>query len=103
MESSPEKRPRGIPSYNQEKPFPLIGADLIAAQYEGYHVYAAMERQRGTRGSLSQKLAEEYDAKAQALRMRFNSEWWNPVQNRHYSLLLPNRTFYPDYVAESNV
>jgi len=103
MESNPESRPRGIPSYDQEKPFPLTGADLMAAQYEGYRVYAAIERQRGARGSLSQKLAEEYDAKAQDLRVRFNNEWWNPIQSRHYSLMLPNHTFYSGYVAEGNV
>jgi hypothetical protein len=81
----------------------LIGADLIAAQYEGYRVYAAIERQRGSRGSLSQTLAEEYEAKAQGLRVRFNTEWWDPIQNRHYSLMLPNRNFYSGYVPEGNV
>jgi hypothetical protein len=103
MESSPDVRPRGIPSYYQQKPEPLVGGDLIAAQYKGYLVYAAMQQQKGARGSLSQKLAEEYTTKAQALRLRFNTEWWNSIQNRHYSLLLPNRTFYPGYVAETNV
>jgi hypothetical protein len=103
MESSPRTRPRGIPSYYQHEPFPLIGADLVAAQYEGYRVYAAIERQRGARGSLSQKLAEEYEAKAQGLRVRFNTEWWNPIQNRHYSLMLPNHKFYSGYLPEGNV
>jgi hypothetical protein len=103
MESGPRARPRGIASYYQQKPFPLIGADLVAAQYEGYRVYAAIERQRGARGSLSEKLAEEYDAKAQGLRVRFNTEWWNPIQNRHYSLMLPNHRFFPGYVPEGNV
>jgi len=103
MQSGPRARPRGIPSYYQQKPVPLIGADLVAAQYEGYRVYAAIERQRGVRGSLSEKLAEEYEAKAQGLRARFNTEWWNPIQNRHYSLMLPNHHFYAGYVAEANV
>jgi hypothetical protein len=103
MESSPRQRPRGIASYYQEEPKLLVGADLIAAQYRGYVVYAMIEQHKGKQGSLSHKLADEYLAKAQALRVRYNTEWWNPLQNRHYSLLLENRTFYRGYVAETNL
>lgn len=103
MESSPESRPRGIPSYWQEMPRPLVGADLIAAQYEGYLAYAAIQQHKGARGSLSQKLAGEYTTKAEALKTRYNTGWWNPIQNRHYSLMLPNRKFYGGYIAEANL
>jgi hypothetical protein len=103
MDGNPEARPRGIPSYYQQDPKPMVGADLLAAQYRGYLVYAAIQRQKGTPGSLSQQLAEEYAAKAQALRAQYNTTWWNPIQNRHYSLMLPNGRFYPGYVAEGNV
>lgn len=103
MESSPNVRPRGIASYYQENPKLLIGADLLAAQYRGYVAYAMIQQHKGTEGSLSQKLAHQYLAKAQALRVRYNTEWWNPVQNRHYSMMLANRTFYPGYLPETNV
>jgi hypothetical protein len=103
MESSPRQRPRGIASYYQEEPKLLVGADLIAAQYGGYITYAMIQQHKGTPGSLSQKLAGEYLAKAQALRIRYNTEWWNPIQNRHYSLMLEDRSFYPGYIAEANV
>ncbi len=103
MESSPKVRPRGIASYHQETPQPLVAADLIAAQYKGYLVYATIQQQKGTSGSLSEKLASEYLAKAQALRDRYNTEWWDPIQNRHYSLMLPDRSFYRGYVAEANI
>jgi hypothetical protein len=103
MQSSPKVRPRGIPSYYQGSPHPLIGADLIAAQYAGYLTYAAIEERRGRPGSLSQELARGYRAKAQALRTLYNTQWWNPAQNRHYSLLLPDRTYYQGDVSDANV
>jgi hypothetical protein len=103
MQSSPRVRPRGIASYHQEEPKLLIGADMIAAQFTGYLTYAAIQRQKGSRGSLSGQLALEYSAKAQALRERYNSEWWNPVQNRHYSTLLDNHRFSSEYVPLPNL
>jgi hypothetical protein len=103
MQSSPQARPRGIPSYYQEDPKPLAGADLLAAQYTGYQVYASMQEQRGRPGSLSQKLSSEYREKAQAIRVRYNTEWWNPGLGRYYSLMLPDRHFHPGYIADTNV
>lgn len=103
MESSPKARPRGIPSYYQEDPKPLAGGDLLAAEYKGYLVYASMQEHRGLPGSLSQKLSEEYREKAQAIRIRYNTEWWNPVQGRYYSLMLPDHSFHAGYIADVNV
>jgi len=103
MESPAGRGFRGIPSYYQGEPRPFIGGDLLAAQYKGYLAYAAIQERRGGQGSLSQKLAEEYRAKAQALRVRYNTEWWNPVQNRYYSAMLPDRAYYSGYIAETNV
>jgi len=103
MESSPRVRPRGIASYHQEQPNLLVGADLIAAQYAGYVTYSAIQRQKGSSGSLSDRLAVEYLAKAQALRLHYNTAWWNPIQNRHYSTMLADRSFYRGYVAEANL
>jgi hypothetical protein len=102
MESLPEVRPRGIASYYQDVPHAFIGADMLAAQYKGYLVYAAIQDHKGVRGSLSQKLAAEYLAKAQALKTRYNSDWWNPIQNHHHSLMLANREFHSEYVPHGN-
>jgi hypothetical protein len=98
MESGPEAGRRGIPSYFQEKPRPLIGGDLVAAQYRGYLVYTAIQEEKGARGSLSQKLAAEYRAKAEALRARYNTEWWNPAQSQYYPAMLPDHTYYGGYI-----
>jgi hypothetical protein len=102
MEGRLKPRRRGIPSYYQEDPAPLIGGDLVAAQYMGYLVYASIQEHKGHPGSLSRKLADQYRAKAEALRIRYNTEWWNAVRNRYHSALLPDRTYYPGYIADSN-
>jgi hypothetical protein len=81
----------------------LAGGDLLAAQYTGYQVYASMQDQRGRPGSLSQKLSSEYREKAQAIRVRYNTEWWNPGVGRYYSLMLPDHTFHAGYIADTNV
>ena len=98
MESGPEAGRRGIPSYFQEDPRPLTGGDLVAAQYRGYLVYTAIQEEKGARGSLSQKLAAEYRAKAEALRARYNTEWWNPAQSQYYPALLPDHKYYDGYI-----
>jgi len=90
-------RPRVSASYHQQRPRFLTGADLVAAQYAGYLTYAAFEEFKGLPGSLSHRVAEEYRGKADALRARFNAEWWNPCQNRFYSGTFPERGFSPDY------
>lgn len=103
MESGPEAGRRGIPSYYQQDPRPLIGGDLIAAQYRGYLVYAAIQQGKGAWGSLSQKLAGEYRAKAEALRVRYNTDWWNAAQSRHYMALLPDHQYYDGYIDAIHV
>jgi hypothetical protein len=90
-------------SYNQRPPQFATSADLIAAQYAAYLAYARIQDLKGERGSLSRRMAEEYRAKAEALRARFNSEWWNAAQSRFYSGILPDGSFSTEYVDQSNV
>jgi hypothetical protein len=90
-------------SYNQRPPQFTTSADLIAAQYAAYLAYAGIQDLKGERGSLSRRMAEEYRAKAAALKARFNSEWWNADQSRFYSGILPDGSFSTEYVDQSNV
>jgi len=103
MESRPEAQRRGIPSYHQDFPRPLIGSDLIAAQYKGYLAYASIQESKGVPGSLSQQLAQEFRAKAQLLRTRYNMEWWDAEQARYYSLMMPDHTFYKGSVISADI
>jgi len=96
-------RPRVTASYNQQAPFFLTGADLVAAQYGAYLAYAGIQEIKGGPGSLSQQIAREYRAKASALRTRFNSEWWDPIANRFHTGLMPDRSWSDAYIAPCNV
>lgn len=102
MQSSPRVRPRGIASYHQEEHKLLVGADMLAAQYAGYQTYALIQQQKGSAGSRSDQLASEYLQRAQTLRTRYNADWWNPLQNRHYSVMLDDHRFSSDYVPLPN-
>ena len=97
------RRPRVHASYFQREPHFLTAADLFAAQYNGYVTYAAMQESMGREGSLSKRIAREFRDKADGLRKRFNSEWWNPALNRFYSGMLADRTFGMDLVPECNL
>jgi hypothetical protein len=35
--------------------------------------------------------------------LRYNTEWWDPIQNRHYSTMLGDHRFYQGYVPESSL
>jgi hypothetical protein len=96
-------RPRVSASYYQQPPHFLTGADLVAAQYGGYLAYAAIQEIKGGRGSLSQRIADEYRAKALALRTHFNTGWWDPAQDQFRSGILADRSWSTDYAAPCNV
>ena len=89
-------------SYNQRPPQFQTGGDLVAAQYAAYLAYAGIQDLKGGEGSLSQRLAADYRAKAQALRTRYNTEWWNAKENRFYSGITPDGSFSSEYVDQSN-
>jgi hypothetical protein len=75
----------------------------VGAQYGGYLAYAAIQEIKGGPGSLSQQIAQEYRNKAEALRARFNAEWWDAKGNRFRTGILPDGSWSEDYVAPCNV
>lgn len=102
LESAPETGMAAVPSYWEHDPRMLTGGDLFAAQYAAHLAYASIQRRKGTPGSLSLKVAADHTGRALALRMRYNSDWWSAERNRHYSGLLPDRTYYPGYLDDAN-
>jgi hypothetical protein len=102
MEGRPD-RPRVAASFNQQPPLFRTGADLVAAEYAAYLAYAAIQEIKGGPGSLSRQIAREYRAKAETLRARFNSEWWDPARNCFRTGVLPDGSSSFDYVAPCNV
>ena len=102
MEARPD-RPRISGSFNQQRPHFRTGADLVGAQYAGYLAYAGIQEFKGGPGSLSRKIASEYRAKADVLRARFNSEWWDAAGKCFRTGILPDGSWSLDYVAPCNV
>lgn len=96
-------RPHVNGTYHQEEPHLRTGADLVAAQYAGYLAYAAIQEIKGGRGSLSQRIADDYRRQAAQLRSRFNTEWWDASKNRFWSGVLPDGSWYGGYTADTNV
>ena len=98
-----EDRPRVSATYHRQAPHFRTGADMVAAQYSGYLSYAAIQEIKGGRGSLSQRIAAEYRAKAEALRNRFNTDWWDAAAGVFRSGILPDRSWSEEYAAPCNV
>jgi hypothetical protein len=102
MKTMPEFR-RIHSSYNARPPQFQTSADLVAAQYSAYLAYAGIQDLKGERGSLSWRMAQEYRAKAAALRARFETAWWNAGGHRFYSGIQEDGSFSAEYVDQSNV
>ena len=100
--TSRDDTPRVSASYYHETHF-RTGADLIAAQYSGYLAYAAIQEIKGGPGSLSQRIASEYRVKAEELRRRFNSAWWDAATNRFWTGTLQDGSWSDEYAAPCNV
>jgi len=82
----------GIATYDEDlQDDVLVGADLIAAQYAAYRAYAAFERARN-----QQDFADQFTAKAEALRSLYNHKWWDASRNRFYAALGEDGKFHPD-------
>jgi hypothetical protein len=96
-------RPHVNATYHQEEPHLYTGADLVAAEYAGFMAYAAIQEIKGGRGSLSQRIADDYRRQAAQLRNRFNTEWWDAADNRFWAGMLPDHSWYGAYTADTNV
>jgi len=96
-EHYPEYGFRGIATYNEAVPHPLVGGDLVAAQFGAYRAYANILEITG-----SDKLAEAYRAKAEALRQKYRAEWWAGDATRFYSLMRQDRSFSAEWFGLTN-
>jgi len=93
MESRRAYRWRGIGSYDENLSLqPLMGSDLVAAQYAGYLAYSKIMALKG-----NTKAAKEYRHKALIVKSLFNSDWWSNALQRHYTAMLQDKTFYGGY------
>ncbi|TFE26901.1 hypothetical protein [Cohnella luojiensis] len=97
VEHLPEYGRRGIASYNEDGLQPLVGGDLLAAQFAGFRAYAELLALNGdSRGFAS------YSARAESFRLLYEKDWWNGESDRFYGALLQDRTYYERYYQEGN-
>ncbi|OXS59875.1 hypothetical protein B1A99_10075 [Cohnella sp. CIP 111063] len=93
----PEYGRRGIASYNEDGLQPLVGGDLVAAQFAGSRAYAKLLAEAGDAAG-----AARYEAEAERLRTLYESGWWDEERGAFFGALLHGGTFYDRYYAEGN-
>jgi hypothetical protein len=91
LEHYPEYGFRGIATYNEEVADPLVGADLIAAQYAGYRAFASFMELDERRQE-----ADHFNEQAAALKGHYNQHWWDAQARRYYGFINQDRSFSND-------
>ena len=89
-ESYPQYGDRGLGSFDENPSLHIkIGCDLISCEYAAYVAYARIQELRGdpTEAGLLR-------AKAQALRQRFEQNWWDPTWQVYNSMMLSDGRMY---------
>lgn len=81
MDSPAKNRFRGLASYYEASRKPIFtGADLVAAQANGYQVYAEIQKLCG-----KPELASGMISKAEKIKQTFDQIWWDGKNQRFYS------------------
>jgi hypothetical protein len=97
LEHLPGDGHMGIATYDEDLTGDvLVGADLIAAQYAAYDSYAAFQRARN-----EQAVANEFAAKARALKSLYNNKWWDASRNYYFAALSEDGRFHADLKAST--
>jgi hypothetical protein len=98
MEHDPSYGFRGIATYNEEVPDPLVGSDLVAAQYAGYVAFAKLLDLEGREVE-----AGSFRDQAAALKHLYNEEWWDAQGKRFYGFMNQDRSFSTDDQGLGNI
>jgi hypothetical protein len=105
---------RGIASYNEEVPRPYNGGDLIATQVAAYDAYAAILDILAASAPPSTAAASPltvgveaapthtWRANAQALRAKYDAEWWCAARERFAGLRRHDLSYECSYCGIAN-
>lgn len=94
MDSPSKNRFRGLASYYEaNRKRILTGADLLAAQAQGFAVYAKMQNIFG-----KHQIADNYVEKSEKLKHDFDTKWWDENNNRFYSYIGESGDFGPETI-----
>jgi hypothetical protein len=92
LEHYPEYGFRGIATYNEQIADPLMGSDLVAAQFAAYCAYAEMLALEGRETD-----AEGFRTRANELRILYDETWWNENAGRYSSYRYQDGGFCSDF------
>ncbi|ULQ54719.1 hypothetical protein [Flavihumibacter fluvii] len=71
-------RCRGLPSYTENVGDLRMGADLVAALYQGLQTCASIEQLKGNK-----KAAVQYREQAEKYKLQLDKHWWDPGAGRY--------------------
>ena len=95
MDSPVKNRFRGLASYYEANRNPIFtGADLVAAQANGYKVYTEIQKLCGKPETASGMLA-----KADKIKKTFDQSWWDEKNQRFYSYMGADGNFGPETIT----
>ena len=96
LEHRPTDAFRGIATYDEQVEHPLMGSDLLAAQYAGYRACAELlEQGKEGAGILLER--------AEALRKLYDQAWWNPDSGYYHSYRSQDGAFCPGFHGPTNL
>jgi hypothetical protein len=84
----PYRASRGLASYNEDEEGLNVGADLPAAQYAAYKMYALLLDRRGDAAG-----AAAFAIKAAEAKAFFHRTWWDPAAGRYFVFHSPDGRF----------
>lgn len=86
---------RGIASYNEEEAHPMVGGDLLGAQYGALRAYAEVLALRGATEEAGDMLR-----RAAACQRVYNRDWWNEAGGVFYGYRRQDGSFASKYGHE---
>lgn len=98
LEHSPGDGRRGIATYNEQVDEPLMGGDMVAAEYAGFRAAEQLALVTNQRDS-----ASRYAALARSLRHIYNREWWDEESERFYSFIDSHGAWVTNYGYIANI
>lgn len=96
LEHYPQDGHRGIATYNEQCQDPLIGGDMLAAQYAGFVAGANLSF------TINPAKARRFRSTAEELRQRYNRTWWDHASGQFYGMRDQHGDWLSQYAAEGH-
>jgi hypothetical protein len=98
LEHRPTHGFRGIATYDEQVAHPLIGGDLLAAQFAGYHAYAQLMALE-----MHEAEAAQFHKRAEEIRRIYDQTWWNQDGGFYHSYRDQDGVFVQGFHGPTNL